>query len=156
MSEKVYRYINVKLMKRDLKQIIPVGVALLVLFAFMYLIFQTNCITRFITGFPCPGCGLTRAGICVLTLQWKKALYYNGFIFPIILLTLMALYYRYVKGTDMPHVGKMIITLIIFMVIYYIYRMIRYYPNRAPLDYSSNNLIVVTIQQLTDFLEIIK
>lgn len=48
--------------------------------AFFYLILQLlgiTCPIRFITGISCPGCGMTRAWLAVLRLDWAAAFQYH-------------------------------------------------------------------------------
>lgn len=44
------------------------------------------CLIRRVTGFSCPGCGLTRAAICLLHGEPYAALQYNYFLLPAALL----------------------------------------------------------------------
>ncbi|MDQ2904768.1 MAG: DUF2752 domain-containing protein [Ktedonobacteraceae bacterium] len=41
---------------------------------------RSICLIRNLCGFPCPGCGMTRALACVLHGDFKKALSYNKLI----------------------------------------------------------------------------
>ena len=51
-----------------------------------YIPIDKLCMIRNVTGYPCPGCGMTRAHIEVLKLNFKKAFYYHPlFIFPSII-----------------------------------------------------------------------
>ncbi|MFI3170982.1 MAG: DUF2752 domain-containing protein [Eubacteriales bacterium] len=140
MSEKMYSIINVALIKKDLKQVLPVGIFLLALLAIMQFIFGTTCIFVILTGIPCPACGLTRAGLCVLTLQWEQAIQYNWFIFPIAITVGIALLYRYVIGKEMAGLRWIFLVIILGMVGYYVYRMILYYPEVEPVVYHYHNV----------------
>lgn len=50
---------------------------LLVIAIFLLYLFVIGCPIRFIFGITCPGCGLTRAMLSVLHLDFEKALYYH-------------------------------------------------------------------------------
>lgn len=62
------------------------------------------------TGFPCPGCGLTRAMFMVLRGDFAGAWKMHPFIYGVILLC----------------VG---------LILYYVFRMVRYFPGDAPMSY---------------------
>ena len=62
----------------------------------LQLLFGTVCPVRILFGIDCPGCGLTRAGICVLMLKWKQAWQYNPTIFLWIPCIVTGVLYRYI------------------------------------------------------------
>lgn len=62
----------------------------------LQLLFGTVCPMRILFGIDCPGCGLTRAGICVLMLKWKQAWQYNPTIFLWIPCMVTGILYRYI------------------------------------------------------------
>ena len=52
--------------------------------AALYIIFyvmEIPCIFRSVTGFPCPGCGMTRAVFCIITLDIPSAAHYHPMVF---------------------------------------------------------------------------
>ncbi|MBQ9624674.1 MAG: DUF2752 domain-containing protein [Clostridia bacterium] len=44
---------------------------------FVLFYFNVPCLFLYATGFPCPGCGMTRALICAIHFDFKSAFYYN-------------------------------------------------------------------------------
>ena len=48
------------------------------------------CIFRIFTGFPCPGCGLTRALIALLKGKWQISLQYHPLLLPVLFTLLTA------------------------------------------------------------------
>ncbi len=137
---KFMKNINWTLLTKDIKNIIPVGIVLLVFLTFLYIVFGSNCIFMCVTGFPCPGCGLTRAGINFLMLQWGNSLYYNPFIFPIALLSLLGVVNRYIRNKSNSKLTKWVILMGICMILYYGYRMYVYFPTREPVVYHDHNI----------------
>lgn len=102
---------------------------LLLLFVF----FGEVCPLQILFGFPCPGCGLTRAGILVLQLKFKEAWQMHPFIYAWMLLALYTCYKRYVRGTAVKGLIPMLIGITIAMLVFYIYRLYRYYPDVEPM-----------------------
>ena len=45
--------------------------------ALIWYLFGIPCLIRYTTGLICPGCGMTRAWLSVLRLDFAKAMYYN-------------------------------------------------------------------------------
>jgi hypothetical protein len=58
-------------------------------------LFGTVCPVRILTGWNCPGCGLTRGSVCVLTGRWRMAFSYNPASFAWVALIAWLLYRRY-------------------------------------------------------------
>lgn len=61
-------------------------------------IFGTVCPFKIMTGLDCPGCGLTRGSLCVLTGQWSRAVSYNVMSFAWVILILFLLVQRYLMN----------------------------------------------------------
>ena len=141
-------------MKRSLKQIIQEALALVwkdlkdyrgvwltvaIYFFVVWTFFDTSCIFVQMTGLPCPACGLTRAGVAVmhgnLALAWQQHL----FIYPVLLLVLVAVVRRYILKRSNKILTRWAILIIIGMIIYYFYRMWRYFPGEPPISYYHGN-----------------
>ena len=101
-----------------------------------------NCLVKLICGFPCPACGMTRAGFSILKLDIVSAFNYNPLIFLIPFLFLIIVF------KDLPFLNKLYknkilwISLLVLTIGIYIYRMIFIYPE-YPMNYDSRNLFEV-------------
>lgn len=94
-----------------------------------------------LTGYPCPACGMTRAGLLILKGHFAEAFCMNPFIYAVGILILVFVIYRYLLMKEsLEWVKWTMAVMIIGMVIFYVYRMIRYFPDRAPMTYYPNNL----------------
>ena len=83
---------------RDLKKYRLAVPAFLLYAALTTLLLGTVCPLSALTGFPCPGCGSTRALLLVLTGRWRAAFFYNPCIYLWMLLAAYAGWQRYVRG----------------------------------------------------------
>lgn len=105
----------------------------------------TSCTTKLIFGFPCPGCGLSRAFMSLLKLDFKGAIYYNAtlFVMPIVAVVII---FRDVGWINKLYKSKVFWIIILVVCIgYYICRMIIFFPN-SPLEYYPDNLFSIVIE----------
>ena len=106
---------GIKMLLQDLWNI---RIAILV-FAIYFVIgrkfLYSLCPMVIMTGFPCPGCGLTRAMFMVLV-GWFGVR-------------------RYIQRKETKSLGKWVILLCVGLILYYVYRMVRYFPGDAPMSY---------------------
>ena len=95
-----------------------------------------------ITGYPCPSCGMTRAGIKLLHLDFAGAWEIHPFIYGVVLLVILFAWNRYIRMRPMPKylswlAGIMLTTLVVF----YVYRVKKYFPGDPPMSYYESNLV---------------
>lgn len=103
--------------------------------------FHTVCPTVMVTGFPCPACGLTRAFRALAAGHFAEAFSIHPFIYPIAGMVLFLLVWRYYFQKSLRPFVKYMILLIVAMVIYYVYRMIRYFPGEPPISYYYDSIL---------------
>ena len=142
-------------MKREIRNALPViwgrikqdigqhgaGVlAVVVLYFVMHALFGAFCPSVIVTGFPCPGCGMTRAVLYLLKGQFLRSWALNpaaglwglwavGFAFE-----------RYIRGQKCKGLTWALCGIALFMISVYLIRMVRYFPDRPPYVYTPNNL----------------
>lgn len=104
-------------------------------------IFGTVCPTRLLFGVPCPGCGMTRALINILLLEFKEAFEYHLFIYVWIMFGAYCVWFRYIKGVRIRYFKQLLISIIVAMLVYYGYRMYTFYPGVEPINYTKGNLL---------------
>lgn len=66
--------------------------SLFIVLAGMAVLLQYQCPLLKLTGFICPGCGMSRAWLAALRLDFSQALYYNPMFWVIPVVMLFALY----------------------------------------------------------------
>lgn len=86
------------------------------------IIFHTLCPFAILTGFPCPGCGLTRAGFCLLRGQFSAAWELHPLIYPWALLLLCFLIFRCLLHRDSFPVLPLAAAVSLATLLYYFYR----------------------------------
>lgn len=98
------------------------------------------CLIRKTTGFPCPACGMTRAHIEALKLNFKKAFYYHPlFIFPSIIFAIMVFRDKSKFAMYLYNNNYITVSLLLIFIIVYIVRFILLFPNKEPFTYNYNS-----------------
>lgn len=108
------------------------------------------CIIRKNTGFPCPSCGMTRAHIEILKLNFKKAFYYHPlFMLPSIIFLIVILRNKSKTANYIYNNNYITITILIIFIAVYVVRFIMFFPNEEPFtyNYSSNLYSFIKIMQ---------
>ena len=133
---------GLKILYQDIKSAKWAVILLTAYFAFLKIFLHSLCPVVLMTGLPCPGCGLTRAGFRVLRLDFYGAFKIHPFIFGVIALAVIFAAERYVLQRK-----KMTVTtwfacfMIVGMAVFYIYRMVHYFPDIPPMTYYRHNLL---------------
>lgn len=95
-----------------------------------------------ITGLPCPGCGLTRAGFLLLRGDFAQAFLLHPFIYLIVGYAGFFCWNRYICKRRMGEGLKLLFSLLlVFMILYYIWRMVKDFPGKPPMSYYEGNLL---------------
>ncbi len=95
------------------------------------------------TGLPCPGCGMTRAALLFLSGHWRQAFVMHPFFYVLLVLAAAFAVSRYILGhTARPAwTAAVLLLLVAAAIFFYLYRMIRFFPDRAPMVYFPDNLL---------------
>lgn len=99
------------------------------------------CPSVVITGFPCPGCGLTRAVLSIFRGDFRAAWQLHPFSYVLLLYLAAFFVRRYVQQKALTHFLKGLLVILVAMVIFYIYRMVRYFPGNPPMSYYYGSLV---------------
>lgn len=132
------------MINRILNDIRRFGIAILAVFALyisMHIVFDAFCPSVILAGLPCPGCGITRSILFLLTGQWKRSFYVHPMGVVLVLFAIYCIFFRYIKGKKIPGFKEIVICLVIVSVILYIAGMVLYFPDRPPYTYNQGNLM---------------
>lgn len=120
------------------------GMAVLMLLLYtvvVNLVFHAFCPVVIFSGYPCPGCGITRAAVCLMTGRWKRAWQFNPVIFPIALTAVYVGWNRYLMGRKAKGIKWFLAVLFLLLIVVYIVRMWLYFPDREPYVYAEDNML---------------
>jgi len=110
-----------------------------VYFLFAFFLTGSPCVFRVFTGIPCPGCGLTRAGMALLRLDFHLAFFYHPIIFLIVPASLFIIIQSVIRKKPITRFIPFLFAIGVCLYIVYILRMICFFPRIEPMvyDYSS-------------------
>lgn len=129
-----------KILLKDIKSARWAIMLIIAYFAILKDYIYTTCPSVLFTGYPCPGCGMTRAAFRILRFDFAGAWEMHPFVFAIIILALWWGVQRYIfQNTDMKVFWKAVVVVGIGMIIYYLWRMYTYFPGEAPMSFYNNN-----------------
>lgn len=128
-------------LRKDIKKYRMVIVAFVLYDALVQLRFHAFCPLVIFTGLPCPGCGMTRSVLYFAAGRLEEAWAMN----PLGILWLaFAVYFvvmRYLLGKPAKGALQLGGVLAGGTLIFYLYRMYRYFPGEAPIGYTGGNLL---------------
>lgn len=125
----------------DIKAFYP-AVIVFVMYNFVVRkIFHAYCPFLITTGFPCAGCGMTRAVFYILTGRIKRGMALNPAAPMWIVFLLWFFAERYLRGRTPKYVKAVLAMVVVITFGIYLYRMIHFFPGSPPLVFYRNNLI---------------
>lgn len=128
---------------KDIKQTKWAIIVIIAYFVFGRKFIYSICPLIMLTGYPCPSCGLTRAGIRLLHFDFAGAWHMHPFIYVVAILVFCYCWNRYIRlQLRQPKSMKILAGIaLVALVIFYIYRMVCYFPGESPMSYYSGNLL---------------
>lgn len=90
--------------------------------------FAIPCIFYRITGFQCPGCGVTRMCLALMRFDFVEAYHYNKLLFiisPVIVFIIAQQIYRYIRFNDTKTTKAQTVILILLVVLLVIWGILR-------------------------------
>lgn len=109
--------------------------------------FGGNCWLRLITGIPCPACGFTRASLLLLKGDVTGAWHMHAMVFPVLFGVILFCFCKYFLENGRKIWQGYGIILIAVAVVYYIWRMVQYFPQVNPMIYYRENWLAAFIHR---------
>ncbi|MCH5256861.1 MAG: DUF2752 domain-containing protein [Lachnospiraceae bacterium] len=126
---------------KDIREYWMAAVVLLVYTIAVNLIFHNFCPMVIVSGLPCPGCGLTRSIVCLISGRLSQSLYINPMGIPIACILIYFFWNRYITGRKAKGMTVLITCVVFMLLVLYICRMYMFFPNRVPYVYTENNIL---------------
>ncbi len=106
--------------KKEILNALTAVCAVIAVYALLHVLGIT-CPIKYVTGISCPGCGMTRAYICLFHLDFAGAFYYHPLFFmpPLVLLA-----YLFKSRIPKKLYGAFLLTTAVLFVIIYVIRLI--------------------------------
>lgn len=126
---------------KDIRTYWPFALVFIVYDALVQLVFGAFCPIAVVAGLPCPGCGMTRAVFFFATGQFERGWAMNPIGIGWLILAVYFCVMRYWFGKSARGLMEAGGVLIVCMVVFYVFRMSRYFPGDAPLCYTEGCLL---------------
>ena len=116
-------------------------IGFLIYYSISHFFWGAYCPMLLITGLPCPGCGMSRAIFFVLTMQFSRAWAMNPIAFLWVPLIFAFFLLRYFFGKSIKKLQPYLILVLFATILYYMYRMMLYFPSVSPMAYRNDNIL---------------
>lgn len=128
-------------LKKDIRGFYPAAIAFFIYNLVVRTIFHAYCPFLITTGFPCPGCGMTRAVFYLLTGRIERGMSLNPAAPLWIALIVYFFIERYLRRRTLKYVKIALAVVVVITFGIYLYRMVHFFPGSPPLVFYRNNLI---------------
>ena len=126
---------------KDIRDLKAAWIVLAVYFLAGRYVLHSLCPVAALTGFPCPGCGMTRAVSAILRGDFSAAWKLHPFSYPIVILSAAFAWKRYVCGDDGRKFLIPAVVVLALMIPFYAWRMLMYFPGEPPMSYYYGSLL---------------
>jgi hypothetical protein len=127
--------------RKDLKTILILIIVIVLWRVLCLFFFNASCPSVIFCGFPCPGCGLTRAFVLLAEGRFYESITMNPMAIPVVLFILWCLYWHYVKAEKIRFFTPLLIALCLSAIAVYICRMALYFPTRMPMTFTHGSVL---------------
>ncbi len=141
-----------EIIKTDIKAYWKGILYAVIVYVMMKILFGGVCINVAVTGFPCPGCGMTRGALYIFTGQFQRAFEINPAVYLWVAMILYFLVLRYVLHRKVYGIKVILGIVLAITIILFVYRMILYFPDRPPLSFTRGRLFEKIIPGYYEFI----
>ena len=143
MSKKFWGRIKqaVQLIEKDIQSYYIGFLVLGIYFLLMRKWFYSSCPSVVLTGFPCPGCGMTRAVELILKGRFARAWRLHPFSYAWLIYGVVFFIRRYILQKECRSILKYLLIIVCGMVVFYVYRMVCRFPGEAPMTYYYGSVL---------------
>ena len=117
-------------------KIVFIGIILIISYGYYFLNskfgFSIPCVFNEITGFYCPGCGVTRMIFSIIKLDFYQAFRYNPLLFILSILYIIFVIERVIRRKDYKVSNKTAIVILVILILFAVARNISAFSYLAP------------------------
>lgn len=108
--------------------------------------FGAACISQLMVGLPCPACGMSRAALLFLSGHWKESLQMQPLFAALLAGAVLLIVFRYFLKRDTAWMKYYAVIILTAAMVFYVYRMVCYFPDIPPMTYRKENLLSYVLQ----------
>ncbi|HEY5561481.1 MAG TPA: DUF2752 domain-containing protein [Clostridiaceae bacterium] len=125
-----------------------------ILFTFVLItsFFHIGCLVKDVIGLPCPGCGLTRATLAFLRLDFKTAFHYHPLFWLATPVLIVSIYGKKPLFNSKKIEIIIYVTVGIAFIVVYIYRMLILFPTIEPMTINNNSFLLIAFRIIKSFI----
>ena len=99
--------------------------SVIAVFFVFFILFDFTCPIKFLVGYPCPTCGVTRAMLSLLRFDFNAYMHYNALALFLATSILLFIHARFIKSKTLRYIIYIYFALVMVAnVPYYIYRLL--------------------------------
>ena len=133
---------NLKDIAKEARKFILPIVLIIIYFILSNIIFGYVCPSMIFVGLPCPACGLTRAGILLLTGNFLASFRMHPLFLPsfVYIVYVIILHVRHPSKLNSKYMTIINIALLSVVMALYVYRMVIMFPHTVPMVINENSI----------------
>jgi len=92
-------------------------------------------------GIPCPACGMTRAGLLLLSGNFVESFRMHPLLIPSILFLIGLVLFKFMWTDKFKYIQNLSIVLLVSFLVLYVFRMVMLFPNYPPMVINSDSIL---------------